>query len=182
MKAEPAAPDPAAADPFTQLGLPQRMALDPAALERAYFAAQRLYHPDRFAGRPAAERAEVIAAAATLNAAYEVLQTPLGRARALLKAAGRNPLAEDGRTVSDPALLMEAMELREALEEVGDAAGHAAFAAQVAGLIETCVARLDEAFAANSLDKAEHETLRLSYLDKLQGEARRAARRAQSQD
>ncbi|WP_147385621.1 J domain-containing protein [Oleomonas cavernae] len=38
-------------DHFARLGLPRDFALSEKTLERAYFAAQRRFHPDRFASR-----------------------------------------------------------------------------------------------------------------------------------
>ena len=43
-------------DHFARLGLPAALDLEPAALDRAYFALQRQWHPDRFVAKPA-ERA-----------------------------------------------------------------------------------------------------------------------------
>ena len=43
-------------DHFARLGLPAALEFDSGALDRAYFAAQRQWHPDRFVGRPAEER------------------------------------------------------------------------------------------------------------------------------
>ena len=45
-------------DHFARLGLPAALDLEPAALDRAYFTAQRQWHPDRFVGRPPEERAK----------------------------------------------------------------------------------------------------------------------------
>jgi molecular chaperone HscB len=41
-------------DHFARLGLPAALDLEPASLDRAYFALQRQWHPDRFVAKPAA--------------------------------------------------------------------------------------------------------------------------------
>ena len=45
-------------DHFARLGLPAALELEPASLDRAYFALQRQWHPDRFVAKPADERAQ----------------------------------------------------------------------------------------------------------------------------
>ena len=94
---------------FARLGLPAALDLKPATLDRAYFTAQRQWHPDRFVGRPPEERAKASTEAAGLNDAYRTLKDPLSRAVYL---AGLNgvELPGDGKTIDDPDLLMEAME------------------------------------------------------------------------
>jgi molecular chaperone HscB len=162
-------------DHFSRLGLPREFALDGAALERAYFDAQRRLHPDRFATRPAAERVVALQEATAVNEAYEVLKTPLGRATHLLALGGRPLPGGDGATISDPALLMEAMEWREALMEAEDAAAVDAVRAEAKARIGAIVAELGAAFAAGDLDTASRLALGLTYLDKLAEEARRRA-------
>lgn len=160
-------------DHFARLGLPRDFAVSDKALERAYFAAQRRFHPDRFAGRTPREKTLSLQHATLVNEAYETLREPLPRARHLLEVLGRPLPGEDGRTIADPELLMEAMEWREALEEAGDAAALSALAARIAGETTTVVGRLGAAFAADDLDGATRDALRLSYLSKLGYELRR---------
>src|SRR5262247_4547577 len=103
-------------DHFARLGLPAALDLEPASLDRAYFALQRQWHPDRFVARPAEERARASVEAAALNDAYRTLKDPLSRAVYLAEMKGV-ALPGDGKTIDDPDLLMEAMETREALHE-----------------------------------------------------------------
>src|SRR6187549_3079695 len=117
-------------DHFARLGLPAALDLEPAALDRAYFTAQRQWHPDRFVGKPAEQRAKASVEAAGLNDAYRTLKDPLSRAVYL---AGLNgvELPGDGKTIDDPELLMEAMETREELHEAGSIFAIDALAAKV---------------------------------------------------
>ena len=105
-------------DHFARLGLPAALDLEPASLDRAYFALQRQWHPDRFVAKPAAERARASAEAAALNDAYRTLKDPLSRAVYLAELTGVE-MPGDGKTIDDPELLMEAMEAREELHEAG---------------------------------------------------------------
>lgn len=106
---------PKASDDFKRLGLGPSFDLDAVDLERRYFAFQRTFHPDRFATKSAREKQYSLQHATNLNEAYERLKTPVKRAEVLLETKGLAPPTE-AYTESDPELLMEAMESREALE------------------------------------------------------------------
>jgi len=92
-------------DHFARLGLPAALDLDAAALDKAYFARQRQWHPDRFVGKPAEQRAKASVEAAALNDAYRTLKDPLARAIYLAELNGIE-LPGDGKTIDDPELLI----------------------------------------------------------------------------
>ncbi len=167
-------------DHFARLGLSAGFALDAADLDRRYFALQRQLHPDRFVTKSARERAISQSQATSLNEAYETLKDPLERAAYLLKRMGVDIDPGDGATIKDPALLMEAMEMREALSEARDAAAVAKVASQADGDHKQALAAVAAAFAADNRDAARTAVLRLKYLTKMGDEirARRAALRA----
>jgi molecular chaperone HscB len=162
---------PGQADHFARLGFDRRYDLDPKEVERRYFQLQRRLHPDRFATKSPKERALSQAQATSLNEAYETLMDPLSRAIYLLRLSGIE-IGGDGRTIDDPALLMEAIEMREALAEARSGAEVEAVVARARRDAESCRAGLAKAFAAGDLDAARKDTLRLTYLDKLGEEAR----------
>ncbi len=162
---------------FARLDLIPGFDIEPGALDKRYFARQRQLHPDRFRSRTAREQAFAQAHAADLNQAYEVLRDPVARAVALLKAAGRSIDDADGVTVHDKALLMEAMEAREALAESGDLAAVDIVASQAQADAEATMRDLSAQFASGDLDRATRSTLRLKYLHKLAEEARLRRRR-----
>jgi molecular chaperone HscB len=156
-------------DHFARLGLAPGFDVDAADLQRRYVALQRQLHPDRFATRPAAERALALARASDLNQAYEMLKAPLERAEYLLTLKG----GRAGHTVDDPAMLMEAMELREALTEAESPDAVDALIARAKDDIAGVESELSAAFGSDDLDGARKLTQRLSYLIKLTQEARR---------
>jgi molecular chaperone HscB len=158
-------------DHFARLGLPAALELDGAALDRAYFAAQRQWHPDRFVGRPPEERAKASAEAAGLNDAYRTLKDPLSRAVHLAELNGVD-LPGDGRTIDDPDLLMEAMEAREALGEAATPEAVDALAAQVREDMQRALAGLGTLFLHHDEAAIRKTLLRLRYLDKFAEEAR----------
>jgi molecular chaperone HscB len=156
-------------DHFARLGLAPGFDLDAAELQRRYIALQRELHPDRFATKPAAERAMALARASDLNQAYETLKTPLSRAEYLLTLKGR----AHRHSIDDPQMLAEAMELREALAEAEDAAAVEVLLSRAQNEIAGAETELALAFRADDLDVAGRLAQRLSYLVKLTQEARR---------
>jgi molecular chaperone HscB len=162
-------------DHFARLGLPASLDIEPAALDRAYFALQRQWHPDRFVTKPAAEKARASSEAASLNDAYRTLKEPLSRAFYLAELKGVD-LPADGKTIDDPDLLMEVMDAREELQEadsVGEVDALARFARED---LEKGLADLAKLFPAGDKAAIRKALLRLRYLDKFADEAK--ARRA----
>ena len=156
---------------FARLGLPAALELDAATLDKAYFARQRQWHPDRFVGKPAEERARASVEAAALNDAYRTLKDPLARAIYLAELNGVE-LPGDGKTIDDPELLMEVMDAREELQEassVGEVDALASFARED---LQKALAELPRLFLANDKAAIRKALLRLRYLDKFADEAR----------
>jgi molecular chaperone HscB len=147
---------------FTLFGLEPAFELDLAALEAAYFKAQRLYHPDRFVGKPPAERMAAMQRSMDVNKAYDILKNPLTRAQYLLHLQGITVGTEADSIKPLPALLMEIMELREdgvTREKLTD-------------MIARSQASISAHFAAQTWEAMAHETLRLGYLLKILNDTR----------
>lgn len=158
-------------DHFARLGLPVALDLDAAALDKAYFARQRQWHPDRFVGKPSEERAKASVEAAALNDAYRTLKDPLSRAVYLAQLKGVE-LPGDGKTIDDPELLMEVMDAREELHEASSVAEVDALASFAREDLQTGLASLGRLFLANDKPAIRKALLRLRYLDKFAEEAR----------
>jgi molecular chaperone HscB len=158
-------------DHFARLGLPAALDLDAGALDKAYFARQRQWHPDRFVGKPAEERARASVEAAALNDAYRTLKDPLSRAVYLARLEGVE-LPGDGKTIDDPELLMEAMEAREELHEASSIVQVDALAARARESLQKSLAELTSLFLENDKPAIRKALLRLRYLDKFAEEAR----------
>jgi len=155
---------------FDILGLPATFALNLATLEKAYFAAQRLTHPDRFIGKPEAQRLEAVTQSTLVNDAYETLKNPLTRAEHLLELQGIFALSDEAKVPS--AILMEMMELRERVMDAGaDGAALAGMVAEIKALAAANETALGESFAAADYAAATDETIRLQYLGKAMEEA-----------
>ena len=110
-------------DHFEVFGLPRRLGIDTAELQRRFYELSRRGHPD-FHQRESPERqAEVLAASARLNAAYRALRDPLARIEYLVRLEeGRD--TREGATVkpkAPPELLEEMFEIQEVLQEAKSA-------------------------------------------------------------
>src|SRR5262245_39109428 len=100
-------------DPFATLGFERHYNLDKTLLDRRYRELQQALHPDKHASAPASERALTLRKAIEVNEAYRVLRDDQKRGEAILSLLGCG-LSEQA---ADPELLMEMMELREALSD-----------------------------------------------------------------
>jgi molecular chaperone HscB len=158
-------------DHFARLGLPAALDLEPASLDRAYFALQRQWHPDRFVARPPDERARASTEAAALNDAYRTLKDPLSRAVYLAELRGVE-LPGDGKTIDDPDLLMEAMEAREALHEAATPDAVDALAGRAKRQAQEALKELTDLFLREDKPAIRKALLRLRYFDKFAEEAR----------
>ncbi len=158
-------------DHFARLGLPAALDLDAGALDKAYFAQQRLWHPDRFVAKPPEERARASIEAAAVNDAYRTLKDPLARAVYLASLNGVE-MPADGKTIDDPDLLMEAMESREELHEASTIAAVDTLAAKARDDMKSALGGLSSLFLANDRPAIRKALLRLRYLDKFAEEAR----------
>jgi molecular chaperone HscB len=155
---------------FELLGFEPSFRLNLAALEKAYFAAQRATHPDRFVGKGEAERLAAITQSQRVNDAYDTLKNPLTRAEHLLEMQHIHALDDD--TVVPSEILTEMMELRERIFDSGsNGAALASVVSEIKALAEANEKALDDAFAAHDYARATHETLRLQYLGKAMEEA-----------
>jgi molecular chaperone HscB len=104
-------------DHFALLGLPRRWSLDKREVERAWRKLQKRVHPDRFAGKDAAQRQLALQWTASLNTARKVLKDP--HSRALYLATGKAELPERG-VPGDPDFLDTVFELQMAAADDPD--------------------------------------------------------------
>lgn len=163
---------PGQADHFARFGVERDFDVNEAALETAYFELQRKLHPDRFATKSGREKAFSQSQAVAVNEAYETLRDPLRRAAYMLSLNGVKADIDKETTISDPELLMESMEAREALAEAETAEDAAAIMRSTTESMRACERDLSAAFGAGDMENAGKLTTRLKYLGKLAGEAR----------
>ena len=124
-------------DHFEVFGLPRRLAIDAAELQRKFYELSRRGHPDYHQDAPPERQAEILEASARLNAAYRALRDPIARIEYLVRLEeGRE--TREGATVkpkAPPELLEEMFEIQEALQEAhsGQPDGLAAGARETLG-------------------------------------------------
>jgi len=158
-------------DHFARLGMPAALDLEPADLDKAYFSRQRQWHPDRFVSKPPEEKAKASVEAAALNDAYRTLKDPLDRAVYFASLKGVE-LPGDGKTIDDPELLMEAMEVREALHEADTVEAVDALAEKARRDMKAALSGLASLFLRDDKPALRKALLRLRYLDKFVEESR----------
>jgi molecular chaperone HscB len=123
-------------DHFEVFGLPRRLAIDVAELQRKFYELSRRGHPDFHQGASPERQTEILEASARLNAAYRALRDPIARIEYLVRLEeGRE--TREGATVkpkAPPELLEEMFEIQETLQEAKsgglDAGAREALAAQ----------------------------------------------------
>jgi molecular chaperone HscB len=111
---------------FEMFGLPRKLSIDTAGLERDFYKLSRQLHPDLYARKSPAEQAWSLRQSSLLNDAYRTLKDPIARTAYLLKLEGirmedennenRDPRAKQNRVPAD--LLEEVFELNMQLEEM----------------------------------------------------------------
>jgi len=103
-------------DFFRLFNLPSRFQIDSIALEQSYRALQEKVHPDKSSHLSEAERRLSMQWATRVNEGYQILHSPMNRARYLLSMHGVDT-QEESNTAMPVDFLMQQMEWREALEE-----------------------------------------------------------------
>jgi molecular chaperone HscB len=138
-------------DFFSFLGLPRRLTIDQAHLERRFRDLSRQFHPDYFYNASPTERLASLERSSYLNDAYRALRNPISRIEHLLAIEGLPPAkSEEGAAKVPPALLEEVFELNEQLDEIREARESGVDPASLRG-------RLEEARKPIDLKREEHE-------------------------
>jgi molecular chaperone HscB len=110
-------------DYFAFFGLPRRLGIDAADLERRFRELSRKFHPDYYYNAPPSERLASLERSSYLNDAYRALRNPVARIEHLLAIEGLPPPRLEGGTASGaakvpPELLEEVFALNEELDDI----------------------------------------------------------------
>jgi molecular chaperone HscB len=103
-------------DCFAALGLPRKLTIDLAELERRYHELSRKIHPDRFASKGPKVRDASLRATATLTRSYRTLRDPAARGLYWLELNGEK-LAENNKRVP-PEIAELVFDVQEQLAEM----------------------------------------------------------------
>lgn len=134
--------------------------VDLSRLKKEFLQLQSRAHPDLHQGNNK-DRAEGVSAA--INDAYKTLQQPLLRAQYLLSLRGTEIADYYVDDNSDQELIMDVLEIREAIEDAESPEEIAKLQGLNAERIRACVERLEEFFAKDDLCAARTEVGRLKY-------------------
>ncbi|KAI0459592.1 Co-chaperone Hsc20 [Xylaria acuta] len=143
-----------------------RFRIDVRALRREFLGLQAGAHPDV---HPAHLRARAQATSARINEAFRTLESPLLRAQYILSLRRRRRRGfdeedeEERAKVEDPELLMLVLETRERIEEAEHEGDLEEVKVENDERIAESEDRLEELFAADDLDAAKAETVKLRY-------------------
>lgn len=131
MATETHNPVTATTDYFSVFGLPRKLNLDEAGLQRDFYRLSREYHPDRFVRAPAEEQQRAMEKSSRLNDAYRTLKDPIARTQHLLELEGvkleeqssaatqaARASGAEKKQVVPPELLEEVFELNMQLQEL----------------------------------------------------------------
>jgi molecular chaperone HscB len=122
---------PVPVDYFTFFGLPRKLNVDVAGLEREFYQLSRKLHPDLYSGAEAREQQWSLEQSSQLNDAYRTLKDPIKRTEYVLRLEGVE-LEEQSKTATEqarasgqvkkqvvpPDLLEEVFDLNMQLEEL----------------------------------------------------------------
>jgi len=157
---------------FELFDLPQRFAIDPAALDRAYHEVQNQVHPDKFAHASDAEKRVAMQWATRANEAYRTLKSPFKRAAYLCELNGVD-LQTESNTAMPREFLMQQMEWREALDEAKAEKDLAALDKLDAALRQERdaeIGRIGAALDAGEYEQAGKGVRQLMFLEKFSDE------------
>ena len=106
-------------DYFSFLGVPRKLTIDAADLERRFRELSRKFHPDYFYNASPAERLASLERSSYLNDAYRTLRNPVSRVEHLLAIEGLPSAKSEGGAVKvPPGLLEEVFALNEELDGI----------------------------------------------------------------
>jgi len=109
-------PLPEQVDYFRVMGLPQRLVVDLADLQRRYYDLHRQLHPDRFQTSAQSARVASLRNTATVNRAFSTLRDPIDRGLYWLALQGESVGTNNNRVPPDLAAVV--FETQEQLEEL----------------------------------------------------------------
>lgn len=146
---------------FELFNIPAEFKIDVKTINDKYFALQKEYHPDRFAGKDEAGRLQALQTSADINEGYNILKDPIKRAEHLLsihKVKDVNPSQN---------FLSEMMDLGEALEELGNDEAIDNFISDLTYMLDESLDEFAAAFTSKDFETAAIEIVRAKFIARL---------------
>jgi len=159
-------------NPFQLFELSPTFDVDNMVLENKYLNLQQKLHPDLFVSKSNREKDYAMQCAANLNDAYLKLKSPVKRAEILLFLNGIEASSSEDKSINDTEILMEAIEMREALLSADSANAVDSVMRESLVEMDDCILEISKAFNSNNLSIIEKLIARLKYLEKFVADAR----------
>ncbi|MBL0942451.1 MAG: Fe-S protein assembly co-chaperone HscB [Alphaproteobacteria bacterium] len=154
---------------FQRLDLETSFELDLVHLEKQYFQLQRKLHPDNFVGASALEKDFSRLHSAAVNHSYIILKDPLKRAECFLQIQGFS-LSDKNIGLEDANLLMEIMEMREAIDVASSSNALAQVLNHARDIFEKGLEDLSHYFVQKVYAHAVKELQHLKYINNIMQE------------
>ncbi|KAF3793055.1 Iron-sulfur cluster co-chaperone protein [Nymphaea thermarum] len=151
-------------DYFQIFGMEKSFDVEGHRLEARYKDWQKKLHPDLVHTKSEKEKAYAAEQSARVIEAYRTLTKPLTRASYLLQLEGVH--VDQEKTISDPELLMEAMEIRESVDEATDAKSLNHVKSQIDSKLEHWRNLFRNAFRSRDFEDAVNSIQRMTYYER----------------
>ncbi|KAK9072725.1 hypothetical protein SSX86_009160 [Deinandra increscens subsp. villosa] len=155
-------------DYFRIFGLDRRFDIEDGSLEGMYKNWQKKLHPDLVHTKSKEEREYAAEQSARVIDAYTTLRKPLSRAIYLMRLEGVE--VDEEQTVSEPELLGEIMEIREAVDEATDSQALNKIQSQMEEKLRHWCNSFANAFGSKSFDEALKSIQRMTYYHRVNEE------------
>ncbi|KAL2557084.1 iron-sulfur cluster co-chaperone protein HscB [Forsythia ovata] len=148
-------------DYFQILGVERKYNIEVEKLEEKYKNWQKKLHPDLVHSKSQREREYAAEQSARVINAYRTLTDPLSRAIYILKL--ENVVVDEEERITDPELLAEIMELREAVEEAEGNQALNQIKAQIQDKMQYWCKSFEDAFLNKKYENAIASIQRMTY-------------------
>ncbi|CAN1144225.1 Iron-sulfur cluster co-chaperone protein HscB homolog [Linum perenne] len=149
---------------FRLFGLEKKYEIEDGKLHDKYRDWQKKLHPDLVHSKSEKEKEYAREQSARVGDAYRTLANPRIRAMYILKLVGVDVNEEE--TISDPELLLEIMEIREAVEEAPDSTALNKIQSQLQEKLQLWSKSFASAFQSKDFEEAKDCIRRMTYYDR----------------
>ncbi|XP_019443103.1 PREDICTED: iron-sulfur cluster co-chaperone protein HscB, mitochondrial-like [Lupinus angustifolius] len=155
-------------DYFQIFGLEKKYDIEDKNLEGKYKDWQKKLHPDLVHSKSQKERDFAAEQSARVIDAYRTLRTPLSRGIYMLKLDGVE--VDEEKTISDPDLLAEIMEIREEVEEATNSETLNYILSQMQEKMKNWSTTFADAFQSQNFEEAKTSIQRMTYYSRVMEE------------
>ncbi|CAM8987493.1 unnamed protein product [Rhodiola kirilowii] len=155
-------------DYFDIFGLDKNCDIEAGSLEGKYKEWQKKLHPDLVHSKSQREKDYAAEQSSRVIDAYRTLDNPLSRAIYMLKLKGVD--VDEEQTISEPELLGEIMEIREAVEEATDSQALTEIQIQMKEKLKHWAECFARAFQDQNFEVAKSSIQRMTYYERVNKE------------